>query len=76
MPLNALVKWKPPLAHRTVNHVNQFPSVTFYFSLNPGVAMGDATDFITKTAAEDRAIDHASDFSGRGSRRSGTRSEI
>ena len=35
-----------------VNHLNQFTSVTFFFNLKPGVAIGDATDFITKTAAE------------------------
>jgi HAE1 family hydrophobic/amphiphilic exporter-1 len=52
VPLNALVKWKTILGPQSVNHVNQFPSVTFYFNLKPGVAMGDATDFITKAAAE------------------------
>jgi HAE1 family hydrophobic/amphiphilic exporter-1 len=35
-----------------VNHLNQFTSVTLSFNLKPGVALGDATDFITKTAAE------------------------
>jgi hydrophobic/amphiphilic exporter-1 (mainly G- bacteria), HAE1 family len=52
VPLNALVKWKTTLGPQAVNHVNQFPSVTYYFNLNPGVAMGDATDFITKAASE------------------------
>ncbi len=52
VPLNALVSWKTTLGPQSVNHLNQFPSVTFYFNLKPGVAMGDATDFITKTAAE------------------------
>jgi hydrophobic/amphiphilic exporter-1 (mainly G- bacteria), HAE1 family len=52
VPLNALVSWKTSLGPQSVNHLNQFPSVTFYFNLKPGVAMGDATDFITKTAAE------------------------
>jgi hydrophobic/amphiphilic exporter-1 (mainly G- bacteria), HAE1 family len=50
VPLNALVKWKTTLGPQSVNHLNQFPSVTFYFNLKPGVAMGDATDFITKAA--------------------------
>jgi HAE1 family hydrophobic/amphiphilic exporter-1 len=52
VPLNALVKWKTTLGPQAVNHTNQFPSVTIYFNLNPGVAMGDATDFINKAAAE------------------------
>ena len=52
VPLNALVKWKTTLGPQSVNHVNQFPSVTFFFNLKPGVAVGDATDFITKAAAE------------------------
>ncbi|HMK37106.1 MAG TPA: efflux RND transporter permease subunit [Desulfomonilaceae bacterium] len=52
VPLNALVSWKTTLGLQSVNHLNQFPSVTFYFNLKPGVAMGDATDFITKTAAD------------------------
>ncbi len=52
VPLSALVSWKTSLGPQSVNHFNQFPSVTFYFNLKPGVAMGDATDFITKAAAE------------------------
>jgi HAE1 family hydrophobic/amphiphilic exporter-1 len=52
VPLNALVTWKESLGPQAVNHLNQFTSVTFFFNLKPGVAVGDATDFITKTAAE------------------------
>ncbi|AFM23748.1 efflux RND transporter permease subunit [Desulfomonile tiedjei] len=52
VPLNALVTWKTTLGPQAVNHLNQFPSVTFYFNLKPGVAMGEATDFVAKTAAE------------------------
>ncbi len=36
----------------SVNHINQFPSVTLYFNLKPGAATGDATEFIERTAAE------------------------
>jgi hydrophobic/amphiphilic exporter-1 (mainly G- bacteria), HAE1 family len=36
----------------SVNHINQFPSVTLYFNLKPGAATGDATAFIERTAAE------------------------
>ena len=52
VPLNALVTWKSTLGPQAVNHLNQFTSVTLYFNLKPGVAIGDATDFITQAAAE------------------------
>ena len=51
VPLSALVSWKPTLGPQSVNHLNQFTSVTFFFNLKPGVAIGDATDFISSTAA-------------------------
>ncbi|HEV3455732.1 MAG TPA: efflux RND transporter permease subunit [Thermoanaerobaculia bacterium] len=52
VPLRALVTAKTSLGPQAVNHINQFTSVTLFFNLKPGVAIGDATDFITKTAAE------------------------
>jgi HAE1 family hydrophobic/amphiphilic exporter-1 len=52
VPLGELVTWKTTLGPQTVNHLNQFTSVTLFFNLKPGVALGDATDFITKSAAE------------------------
>ena len=52
VPLSALVTWKPTLGPQSVNHLNQFTSVTIFFNLKPGVAIGEATDFITKAAAE------------------------
>ncbi len=36
----------------SVNHLNQFSAVTLYFNLKPGVSTGEATKFITQTAAE------------------------
>ena len=48
VPLNALVTWEPSLGAQTVNHLNQFTSVTVFFNLKPEVAIGDATDFISK----------------------------
>jgi HAE1 family hydrophobic/amphiphilic exporter-1 len=48
VPLNTLVTWEPTLGAQTVNHLNQFTSVTVFFNLKPEVAIGDATDFITK----------------------------
>ena len=52
VPLRELVTWKPTLGPQSVNHLNQFTSVTLFFNLKPGVAIGDATDFINRTAAE------------------------
>jgi HAE1 family hydrophobic/amphiphilic exporter-1 len=52
VPLDALVTWKSSLGPQSVNHLNQFTSVTLSFNLKPGVAIGDATDFINQAAAE------------------------
>jgi HAE1 family hydrophobic/amphiphilic exporter-1 len=52
VPLDALVSWKQSLGAQTVNHLNQFTSVTIFFNLKPGVAIGDATNFIGKAEAE------------------------
>jgi hydrophobic/amphiphilic exporter-1 (mainly G- bacteria), HAE1 family len=52
VPLRELVTWKPSLGPQAVNHTNQFTSVTLFFNLKPGVAIGDATDFITRAAKE------------------------
>ena len=52
VPLRELVTWKSTLGPQTVNHLNQFTSMSLFFNLKPGVALGDATNFITKTAAE------------------------
>jgi HAE1 family hydrophobic/amphiphilic exporter-1 len=52
VPLSALADWKPSLGPQTVNHLNQFTAVTVFFNLKPGVAIGDATDFIQKAASE------------------------
>jgi HAE1 family hydrophobic/amphiphilic exporter-1 len=51
VPLRELVTSKTTLGLQSVNHINQFTSVTFFFNLKPGVAIGDATNFINKTAA-------------------------
>jgi len=50
VPLRELVTWKTTLGLQSVNHMNQFTSVTLFFNLKPGVAIGDATDFIEKAA--------------------------
>jgi hydrophobic/amphiphilic exporter-1 (mainly G- bacteria), HAE1 family len=50
VPLSALVTWKQSLGPQTVSHLNQFTSVTIFFNLKPGVAIGDATNFISNAA--------------------------
>jgi HAE1 family hydrophobic/amphiphilic exporter-1 len=52
VPLRELVTWKTTLGAQAVNHLNQFTSMTMFFNLKPGVALGDATSFIDKAAAE------------------------
>jgi HAE1 family hydrophobic/amphiphilic exporter-1 len=52
VPLSALVDWKTTLGPQNVNHLNQFTAVTIYFNLKPGVAIGDATNYIAKAASE------------------------
>jgi HAE1 family hydrophobic/amphiphilic exporter-1 len=52
VPLSELVSWKTTLGPQTVNHLNQFTSMTLSFNLKPGVALSEATDFIHKSAAE------------------------
>src|SRR5712692_7961834 len=52
VPLGQLVTWKQTLGPQAVNHLNQFTSVSLFFNLKPGVALGDATNFIQKAAAE------------------------
>ena len=37
---------------QSVNHTNQFTSVTFGFDVKPGYALGDVINFINKTAAD------------------------
>ena len=52
VPLSELVTWKQTLGPQVVNHLNQFTSMTLFFNLKPGVALGDATNFITQSAAQ------------------------
>jgi len=52
VPLNELVTSKSILGPQVVNHLNQFTSMTLFFNLKPGVALGDATNFIGKAATE------------------------
>jgi HAE1 family hydrophobic/amphiphilic exporter-1 len=50
IPLSTVAKWTPVLGPQSVNHLNQFTSVTYSFNLLPGVPLGTATDFIQSVA--------------------------
>jgi len=50
VPLNAVTTWYQILGPQAVNHINQFTSVTMFFNLKPGYAIGPATQFVEGTA--------------------------
>ncbi|MEP7078527.1 MAG: efflux RND transporter permease subunit, partial [Chthoniobacterales bacterium] len=52
IPVRAVTRSDTRLGLQSVNHTNQFTSVTFGFDPKPDVALGDVTAFIEKTAAE------------------------
>ena len=52
VPLNAVTTWHPVIGPQSVNHINQFTSVTMFFNLKPGYAIGPATQFVEQTAKE------------------------
>jgi HAE1 family hydrophobic/amphiphilic exporter-1 len=52
VPLSALASWHPILGVQSVNHINQFTSVTLFFNLKPGYSIGQATDFVEKAAKQ------------------------
>jgi hydrophobic/amphiphilic exporter-1 (mainly G- bacteria), HAE1 family len=52
VPLSALTSWRPIIGPQAVNHINQFASVTLFFNLKPGYAIGPATQFVEQAAKE------------------------
>ena len=50
IPLSAVATWEQTLGPQSVNHINQFTSVTFNFNLIPGVPMAKAIDFVNNAA--------------------------
>src|SRR5213594_1975854 len=52
VPLNAVTSWHPVIGPQAVNHINQFTSVTMFFNLKPGYAIGPATQFVETTAKQ------------------------
>ena len=52
IPLSAVTNWHATIGPQAVNHINQFTSVTMFFNLKPGFAIGPATDFVEKAARD------------------------
>jgi hydrophobic/amphiphilic exporter-1 (mainly G- bacteria), HAE1 family len=52
VPLNALATWKTILGPQSVNHLNQFTSVTLFFNLKPGYTIGQAVGFVEDSARQ------------------------
>jgi HAE1 family hydrophobic/amphiphilic exporter-1 len=52
IPLRSVTTTRETLGLQSVNHTNQFTSVTFGFDVKPGYALGDVINFINKTATE------------------------
>ncbi len=52
IPLRAVTTSKLVLGPQSVNHINQFTSVSLFFSLKPDYTIGQATDFVEQTARE------------------------
>jgi HAE1 family hydrophobic/amphiphilic exporter-1 len=47
---STVTSWHTAVGPLAVNHTNKFPSVTLFFDLKPGVAIGDAMEHIQQTA--------------------------
>src|SRR6266481_6425732 len=52
VPLSALTSWHTVIGPQGVNHINQFASVTLFFNVKPGYAIGPATQFVDNAAKE------------------------
>ncbi|MEM1058783.1 MAG: efflux RND transporter permease subunit [Verrucomicrobiota bacterium] len=51
VPMSAVAEWKETTGPLTVNHIDQFTSVTIYFDLKPGAALSAVTKSIDEIAA-------------------------
>jgi HAE1 family hydrophobic/amphiphilic exporter-1 len=52
IPLSAVTSSHAVIGPQAVNHINQFTSVTMFFNLKPGYAIGPATQFVDQTAKQ------------------------
>ena len=65
VPLNAVTSWHPVIGPQAVNHINQFTSVTMFFNLKPGYAIGPATQFVGSVREADSAAGSPGSAAGR-----------
>jgi HAE1 family hydrophobic/amphiphilic exporter-1 len=52
IPLSAVTSWHTSIGPQAVNHIDQFPAVTLFFNLKPGYTIGQATDYVERTAKQ------------------------
>ena len=52
VPLNAVTTFHQVLGPQSVNHINQFTSVTLFFNLKPDYTIGAATQYVMQTARQ------------------------
>jgi HAE1 family hydrophobic/amphiphilic exporter-1 len=52
IPLSAVTAWHTVIGTQSVNHINQFTSVTIFFNMKPGYTVGQATDFVEASAKQ------------------------
>ena len=52
VPLSALATWHSILGPQSVNHLNQFTSVTIFFNTKPGFSIGQAAQFVEDSARQ------------------------
>src|SRR6202042_3705411 len=52
VPLSAVTTLSQTVAPLTVNHIGQFPAVTFQFDLKPGVSLSAATEIVRRASEE------------------------
>jgi hydrophobic/amphiphilic exporter-1 (mainly G- bacteria), HAE1 family len=64
VPLRALTSWRALIGSQSVNHINQFTSVTLFFNLKPGYTIGQATQFVENAAREIVPIDMRGSLQG------------
>ena len=64
VPLGAVARWRETLGPQSVNHLNQFTSVTISFILDPNTTIGQATEFITQAAKETLPVGIKGDVMG------------
>ncbi|MBI4578061.1 MAG: efflux RND transporter permease subunit, partial [Planctomycetes bacterium] len=64
VPLSAVATWEPTVGPQSVNHLNQFTSVTINFNVMPGVPTGTAIQHVEDVARQILPPDIRGQFQG------------